>query len=72
VRALTKTLLEQQAIPASIVPCTITQVGPLQVTMLGQTNVPAVSVQGCTYTVNANAIALLTNPGKPIILPIGP
>ncbi|WP_434315831.1 hypothetical protein [Leifsonia sp. P73] len=68
----TKQILERQAKPLYLVPCVITQVSPLQVSMLGAANVPAVSIPGCTYTVNAPANALLTSPGKPIILPIGP
>ena len=71
VQALTKQLLEQQAKPVYLVPCTITAVSPLQVSMLGGTY-PGVSIPGCTYTVGAAANALLTSPGKPIILPIGP
>lgn len=67
----TKQVLEQQAKPVYLVPCTITQVSPLQVSMLGATAIPGVSIPGCTYTVGAAANALLTSPGKPIILPIG-
>lgn len=69
---LTKQLLEQQAKPVYLVPCTITSVSPLVVSLLGATGIPAVSIPGATYTVNAAANALLTSPGKPIILPIGP
>jgi hypothetical protein len=68
---LTKTLLEQQAKPVYLVPCTVTQLSPLQVSLLGQDAVPGVGLGGLTYSLGA-ANALLTTPGKPIILPIGP
>lgn len=68
--AFTKTLLEQQGKPVWLVPCTVTQVSPLVVSLLGATSIPAVSIAGATYSLGA-ANALLTSPGKPIILPIG-
>lgn len=68
---LTRTLLEQQGNPAFLVPCTVTATSPLTVTLLGRTGIPGVSIAGATYALGA-ANALLTNPGKPIILPIGP
>ena len=68
--SFTKTLLEQQGRPVFIVPCTVTQVSPLLVTLLGGTNIPGVKIAGATYTLGA-ANALVTSPGKPIILPIG-
>ena len=67
----TRTLLEQQGSPAFVVPCTVTQVSPLLVSMLGGSNIPAVSIAGATYSLGA-ANALCVSPGKPIILPIGP
>lgn len=67
---LTRSLLEQQGKPIYLVPCTVTQVSPLLVDILG-TNVPGVSIAGASYSLGA-ANALLTSPGKPIILPIGP
>ncbi len=67
----TRNQLEQQAKPVYIVPCTVTQTSPLLVSMLGQDGIPGVSVAGATYSLGA-ANALLTSPGKPIILPIGP
>ena len=66
----TKTLLEQQGKPVWLVPCTVTQVSPLLVTLLGGDAIPGVSIAGATYSLGA-ANALLTSPGKPIILPIG-
>jgi hypothetical protein len=65
---LAKSLLEQQGDPCFIVPCTVTQVTPLLITLLGQTNVPAVKVIGATYTLNA-AVAVVTKAGQPIVLP---
>jgi hypothetical protein len=66
-----KTLLEQRGKPVWLVPCTVTQTSPLLVTLLGETNIPAVSIAGASYSLGA-ANALMTSPGKPIILPIGP
>lgn len=67
----TKSLLEQQAKPIYLVPCVVTQVSPLQVSLLGQDGLPGVPLAGLTYSLGA-ANALLTSPGKPIILPLGP
>ena len=72
---LVRALLEGRAQgprPVVLLPCTVTQVSPLLVSILGGDNIPAVSIAGAVYTVNAAANALMTNPGKPIILPIGP
>lgn len=66
-----KKLLEMQGRPVSLVPCTVTQVSPLLVSMLGASNLPGVSIPGAIYTVGDPANALLASPGKPIILPIG-
>jgi hypothetical protein len=68
--ALTRTLLEQQSNPVRLIPCTVTQLSPLLVTLLGGTNIPAVKIAGATYALGA-ANALVTSPGKPLILPIG-
>ncbi len=68
--AFTKALLEQQGTPVYVVPCTVTQVSPLLVTLLGGTNLPGVKIAGATYALGA-ANALVIPSGKPIILPIG-
>lgn len=65
-----QTILQNQGRPVTIVPCTVTQVSPLQVTILGGTGIPAVKIAGATYTVG-QANALLCPPNQPIILPIG-
>lgn len=65
---LAKALLEQQGTPVYIVPCTVTQVTPLLITLLGTTSVPAVKVIGATYSLNA-AVALVSKSGQPIVLP---
>jgi hypothetical protein len=67
--ALTRALLEQQGSPVYLVPCTVTQVTPLLITLLGSTGVSAVKVIGATYTLNAAAVALVTKAGQPIVLP---
>ncbi len=66
---LSKALLEQQGSPVYLVPCTVTQVTPLLITLLGATNVPAVKIAGGTYTLAA-ANALVTKAGQPIVLPL--
>jgi hypothetical protein len=67
--SFTRTLLEQQGSPCRIVPCEVTQVSPLLISLLGQANVPAVKVAGATYSLGfANAI--VSSPSKPIVLPI--
>ena len=66
-----KKLLEMQGRPVTLAPCTVTQVSPLVVTLLGATGIPGVSIPGAIYTVGDPANALLASPGKPIILPIG-
>lgn len=68
--ALTKALLEQQSSPLGVVPCVVTQVTPLLITLLGEANVSAVKVAGLTYSL-ANANALISKTGQPIVLPIG-
>lgn len=65
--ALPKAILERQGAPAKILPVTVTQVSPLQVTMLGGT-VNGVSIGGGTYAVGA-ANAIVTAGQPPIILP---
>jgi hypothetical protein len=68
--ALTKSLLEQQVKPVHMVPCTVTTVTPMTVTLLGEPNIAGIKIPGATYSTGA-AIALLTSPGKPLIIPIG-
>lgn len=46
---LPKSLLEAQGKPVWIVPCTVTQVSPLLVDMLGGTGLPGVSIAGATW-----------------------
>jgi hypothetical protein len=70
VQPIAQTILQNQGRPVTIVPCTVTQVSPLQVTILGGTSIPAVKIAGATYTVG-QANALLCPPNQPIILPIG-
>lgn len=60
----------EQGQPVRLVPCTVTQVSPLLITILGEPNVPAVKVAGGTYTLAA-ANALIVASGKPIVLPLG-
>jgi hypothetical protein len=56
--------------PLYLVPVTVTQVTPLLVTYKGSTNIPAVKLAGCTYSLGV-ANALLSSPGHLIVLPIG-
>lgn len=53
----------------SAYPCTVTALSPLTVNLLG-TVTPAVAVAGLTYSLGP-AVALVSSPGTPIILPIG-
>ena len=69
-QALAQTILQNQGRPVSIVPCTVTQVSPLLVTINGGMGIPAVKIAGATYTLG-QANALLSPPNQPIILPIG-
>jgi hypothetical protein len=62
-------LLEQQGSPCRLVPCVVTRVSPLQITLLGESNIPAVKIAGATYSLGA-ANALVSSPSKPIVLPI--
>jgi hypothetical protein len=59
----------EQGIPVRLVPCTVTTVTPLLVTILGQPGVSAVKINGATYTTGP-ANALLPQVGQPIVLPI--
>jgi hypothetical protein len=56
--------------PVSMVPCTITSLSPLRVSINGATNILGVKLAGLTYSTGA-ALALVTSPGTPVILPIG-
>lgn len=73
VMPIVRALLERRppSTPVSLVPCTVTSVSPLLVSIFGATGIPAVAVAGAVYTVGAPASALYSSPGKPIILPIG-
>jgi hypothetical protein len=53
-----------------MIPCTITSVSPLLVTMQGTPNIPGVRIPGVTYSLGA-ANALQPKVGQPTILPIG-
>jgi hypothetical protein len=71
-RKISKTLLAM--IPnGSLVPCQITQVNPLLVTLQGATGIPGEKLAGLAYSTSPtnNAYALLKSPGKPLILPLG-
>jgi hypothetical protein len=67
---LSQTLLQQQGRPAYVVPCTVTQVSPPLVTLLGATNVPAVRIANTTVSLGA-ANCLVISGAEPILLPIG-
>lgn len=69
-RDLSKAILALgQERPLSAYPCTVTSVSPLVVDLLG-VSTPAVKIAGLTYSTGP-AIALVSSPGTPIILPIG-
>lgn len=68
---LSKTLLERHGSPVYVVPCTITQVTPLLISMAGGDNLPATKMLGLTYTLNAAALAYCTESGIPQVAPIG-
>jgi hypothetical protein len=56
--------------PVFMSPCVVTNLTPLTISMNGATGILAVKVLGATYSLGpANAIT--TNPGIPIVLPIG-
>jgi hypothetical protein len=65
-----RALLDQAGTPVSMLPCTVTQVTPLLITVLGATDVPAVKVAGASYSLGA-ANALFVSGASPIVLPIG-
>lgn len=69
VNPFSRALLEQGS-PAMVVPCEVTQVTPLLITVLGSTAVPAVKIAGATYSLGA-ANALMVSGSSPIVLPIG-
>lgn len=68
--SLSQTLLQQQGRPAYVVPCEVTSTSPLEITILGSTDVPAVRIAGTTVSLGA-ANALVVSAGSPILLPIG-
>lgn len=49
---------------------TVAAVSPLRVTLRDGTTVPAVAVNGLTYTVGGAAVALLAERSQPLVLPI--
>jgi hypothetical protein len=67
--SFTRTLLESQGSPCRVVPCTVTQLSPLLISLLGQVDVPAVKIAGADYSLGA-ANCLVASPSKPIVLPI--
>lgn len=54
-----------------LVPCTITQLSPLQVQLASGEVVTGMRVIGATYTLGAPAVALWSPPSPPIIMLIG-
>lgn len=69
-RDLSKAILSLKGPQVSMVPCTVTGTSPLTVTIQGTANIPGVPIAGLTYSLGP-ALALLTSPGRPVILPIG-
>lgn len=53
-----------------MVPCTVTQLTPLLITLNGTANLPAVLIPGAFYSLGP-AIALWQPPGVPLVIPIG-
>ena len=53
-----------------MIPVVVTQVTPLLISINGDTPISALRIPGATYTTGA-ALALLTSPGTPVVLPIG-
>lgn len=59
------------ASPATrLVPCVVTSLSPLLVTVLGGSNVRAVPVPGLTYSL-APAVCFVAPGVAPVVLPIG-
>ena len=58
------------AVPVTMRPCRITSTSPLMVDLGNGTPIPGVAIAGLDYSTGA-AIALLNNPGQPVILKIG-
>jgi hypothetical protein len=65
-----RSLLSQAGSPAFLVPCVVSSVTPLRVSLLGAENVAAVKVAGATYSLGA-ANALVVSGSSPVVLPIG-
>jgi hypothetical protein len=66
----TRAILERIGRPLYKVPCLITQVTPLMVT-INETSMPGLKVSGATYDVGP-AIALVESPGLPLVIPTLP
>ncbi len=62
-----------RATNGELVPCMITQVSPLLVSLAGADDIPGEGLAGLFYTVSDtnNAYALIKSPGLPLIFPIG-
>lgn len=56
--------------PVELVPCRIVTTSPLTVDFYDTPTYPGVKLAGLTYSTGA-ALALVSSPGLPIILPIG-
>lgn len=59
----------EQGHPVRLMQCIVTSTSPLEVTIFGQTAVPASGVDGLVYTLGV-ARALVAPFGKPIVFPI--
>lgn len=66
----TRSLLDQVGAPARVVPCQVTSITPLQISVLGATGVTGVKIAGGVYSLGP-ANALLISGASPIVLPIG-
>lgn len=69
-RSITQQIFEttDTTAPMKLIPCAVTQVAPLLITFLGETNVPAQKIAGLTYSLGP-AVALYSSPGVPIVIP---
>lgn len=67
---VSRSLLEKHGEQIYRVPCTIVQVTPLLIDMMGGTNLPATKIAGATYAVGGAAIAYVSASGIPQVAPI--
>ena len=69
-REVSKALLDaaESAKPLKMFPCVVTQISPLLITLLGETDIPAQKVSGLVYSLGT-ASALLSSPGTPLVIP---